>query len=381
MKVSFILDTPMPMFSGIWFHRVKMPSEALGTRGHFIRQWMIGKMNEDNQKLIDETDVAIFGRTYPQGYDPVGLMRSFKAAGKRVIYDIDDDIWQIDESNPSVLIGNALKDQYEDQIRECDAVITPSHELAKKIRKHFKKPVFICPNAINFNSDYKDRPRHNQEVTIGYMGASSHWKDINLVVDVLEELSKKHTFFFYLYGLTASSIESDAYTANLMLQMNAEPEKEHYLREITKFYSKMKNLRMVQKPFMPPEIHPMHLANCDFDIGIAPLEDTEFNRGKSCIKYYEYAATGTATLSSDVEPYKSEVTYRAKNTHKDWYEKLEKLIVDKEFRDKIQKEQTDWVKKNRSIEVVALDWELALQKPAEDSPGVINQVKKIFKRK
>lgn len=102
---------------------------------------------------------------------------------------------------------------------------------------------------------------------------------------------------------------------------------------------------------------------CDLDIGIAPLEDTEFNHGKSNIKFYEYASVGTCVLASDVEPYSEEVNYRAKNTFKDWYNKLEKLIVDKEFRLKTLKTQQEWVKKNRSTEAVGLPWELACQKP------------------
>jgi len=62
-------------------------------------------------------------------------------------------------------------------------------------------------------------------------------------------------------------------------------------------------------------------------------------------------------------PYKDEVGYRAKNTFKDWYKKLEKLIVDEEFRLKLGKQQQDWVKKNRSLEAIGLPWELAVQQP------------------
>lgn len=377
MKVGFFLDTPMPMFSGIWYHRVKMPAEALGSRGHFVQQFCIGK-DRPTKDVIESVDVIVFGRTYPIGYDPVADMKAFKAAGKRVIYDIDDDIWTVAKHNPSVLVSNATKDQYEEMIRLCDAVITPSRTLGKKIKKHFKKPVFICPNAVS-PEEYKERKHQMPQLVIGYMGASSHWADLNIVIDVLEDLSKKHDFLFSLYGLTSAPLEADAYTADIIVRSGTQPENEPQLNELLKFHGKLKNLPMFHTPFHPPEIHSRILSGLDMDIGIAPLEDTEFNRGKSSIKFYEYAMVGTVTLASDVLPYSEEVNYRAKNTYKDWYAKLEKLIVDKDFREKLLKEQQDYVKKNRTTEAVALDWELALQRPVKDSPGVLNQIRNFLK--
>jgi hypothetical protein len=41
-----------------------------------------------------------------------------------------------------------------------------------------------------------------------------------------------------------------------------------------------------------------------WDIGIAPLADTAFNRGKSAIKMFDYAALGLAVLASDVPAYR-----------------------------------------------------------------------------
>jgi hypothetical protein len=158
--------------------------------------------------------------------------------------------------------------------------------------------------------------------------------------------------------------------------MNLQPERNAYFTAAVDFYSKLKNLQMIHIPFMPPELHPHVLSGASMDIGLCPIQDTPFNRGKSCIKFYEYAATGAATLASDVEPYKSEVTYRAKNTKKDWVKKIEKLIVDKEFRSKLATEQHDWVLKHRNIggepdpakpeklwPGIGLDWEKACQQP------------------
>ncbi len=361
MKVAFVQDTIMAWQSGIWLHRQKTPSEALSARGHGVKHITIG--DSLPSALLDWPDTVIFGRTYPSAYDPIKMMRDYKRAGKRVLYDMDDDFWEIAKDNPSVNVGNALKDQYEGMIREADACITPSPHLAKKFKKHFKKEIFICPNGVDPDI-YRERPHeHEDTLVIGYMGAASHWKDLQLVGEVIDKLSEKHDFLFTVYGLTGEPLEAAMYSYNELLRLNVTPEKNEYFKSALDFYAQLKRIRMWHIPFMPPELHPSVLSRADFDIGVAPLEDNEFNRGKSNIKYYEYAAVGTAVLTSDVEPYSLEVPYRAKNTFKDWYKKLEKLIVDKDFREKLAKEQQEWVMKNRDLNAIGLQWELACQKP------------------
>jgi len=369
MKVMMIVDRPDCYIHGIWFHRQKLPSEALQKRGHAVRGVAIGEFNEEQ---LNWPDTVIFGRTYPGQYDPVKWMKEFKKRGKRVIYDMDDDFWEVAKDNPSKLVSNALKDQYEGMIKEADAVITPSQVLAKKFKKYFKKPVFICPNGVDLET-YIERPHVDKPLTIGYMGAASHWKDLQLIGEVISELAQKYDFTFSIYGLVGEPLEATMYYYHKTLQHNFAPEKNEYYRAALGFYNQLKGVKMVHIPFMPPELHPTVLSRCDFDIGIAPLEDTTFNKGKSCIKFYEYGAVGTTVLSSDVLPYSDEVDYRAKNTKKDWYNKLEKLIVDKEFREKVGKKQQEWVKKNRSLEAIGLPWELACQREGIKGLSVANQ--------
>lgn len=378
MKISFILDTPLAWQSGIWWHRNETPMRALGLRGHGINQLTIKHKMTDAE--MDFPDTVIFGRTYPPAFKPIALMRDYKKLGKRVLYDMDDDFWQVAKDNPSVMVSNAFKDQYEGMIEEADAIITPSKELAKKFKRYFKKPVFICPNGIDYKT-YLERPHRNEGLVIGYSGAASHWADLNVMMDALIELSKKYDFSFNIDGMCAGGIKSEMITYKKILGPEApnhtypqsqKPEQNNYFISALNFWERLKELNGGHKPFCLPEIHPEELSLCDFDIGLAPLEDTEFNRGKSCIKFYEYASVGTVTLASDVEPYRSEVNYRAKNTKKDWYNKLERLIKDKDFREKILKEQTEWVKKNRSLDAIGLDWELACQKKGMGLP-VLNQ--------
>jgi glycosyltransferase involved in cell wall biosynthesis len=360
MKILFITDSIDSWKHGIWYHRQQTPSGALSARGHAIKQVAIGL--QFPKEVLEWPDTVIFGRTYPSVFDPLKWMREYKKLGKRVLYDMDDDFWQVAKDNPSVLVSNAMKDQYEGMIKEADAIITPSTVLEKKFKKHFKKPTFICPNGVS-EDIYAPRPRDKKDLIIGYMGASSHWKDLQLIGDVISKLSEKYDFLFTIYGLIGEPMEAAIYTYRRLFNEGLQPEKNPYFKSALDFYDKLKNVRLYHVPFMPPELHPTVLGRCDFDIGLAPLEDNEFNHGKSCIKFYEYASVGTVTLASDVLPYSQEVNYRAKNTFKDWYNKLEKLIRDEEFRSKTLSSQEEWVKKNRNFDVIGLMWEKACQRP------------------
>lgn len=360
MKIMMITDRIDCWRHGIWFHRQQTPSLALSQRGHGVKQVALGTSFSDG--LLDWPDTVIFGRTYPSHLDPIKWMREYKKRGKRVIYDMDDDFWQVAKDNPSVLVSNALKDQYEGMIREADAVITPSKVLAKKFKKHFKKPVYICPNGVD-KDIYQERPRQGGPLTIGYMGAASHWKDLTLIGSVLAALAQKYEFIFKIYGLVGEPLEAAMFNYRRVLRDNLMPEQNEYYKSALAFDDQIKDLSLWHVPFMPPELHPTVLSKCDFDIGIAPLEDTPFNNGKSCIKFYEYASVGTVTVASDVLPYSDEVNYTAKNTFKDWYNKLEKLLTDPKFREKTLAQQQEWVRKNRSFEAIGLEWELACQLP------------------
>lgn len=365
MRVLFVVDSPLYWRSGIWLHRVNTPKEALDLRGHGVKMMHLGPRGSviPNDMLV-WPDTVVFGRTYPDFTDPLAAMQQFKKAGKRVVYDIDDDYWSVNPDNPSVLVSSAQKDRYESLMREADAFLTPSPVLAKKLKKISKKtPCFICPNGVS-DKVYLDRLNNHEGLVIGYMGAASHWKDLQVVGEALLELNKKHDFMFVIYGFTAEPLDVAIYEYKRALALHLAPEKEKQIKSAVDFFdSTISKLKFHHIPFRPPEMHPIALRGCDFDIAIAPLADNEFNYSKSCIKFYEYAGVGTVTLASDVPPYSTEVNYRAKNTTKDWVNKLEKLIVDAEFRNKILKEQQDWVKKNRSLQAIGLQWELALQRP------------------
>lgn len=361
MKICFIVDSPYAFQNGIWYHRNHTPSTGLEKRGHGVK--FVALAGTIPEEIIQWPDTVIFGRIYHPELKPLEAMRKFKAAGKRVLYDLDDDFWSVNPDNPSVLVSSSYKDQYESFIREADALVSPSRLLGNKMLKIAKKPVFVCPNSINYEV-YKERKREHDRLIIGYSGASSHWKDLAIIAKPLVELRKKYDFVFVLYGIVGGPMESEMYNYDQLIKRRLQPEKEPYFKSALDWYEEVKALpELWHIPFHAPQLHPLVLARCDFDIGLAPLYDCDFNRAKSNIKFYEYAAVGTVTLASDVIPYKEEVGYCAKNNFNDWYKKLEKLITDKKFRKELLAKQQKFVKENKSMERIALEWELACQLP------------------
>jgi glycosyltransferase involved in cell wall biosynthesis len=74
----------------------------------------------------------------------------------------------------------------------------------------------------------------------------------------------------------------------------------------------------------------------DFDIGLAPLIDSVFNRSKSAIKAMEYAALGIPVIASDVDPYRDFVIdgvtgYLVRKDH-EWSKRLFELVNDEPMR-------------------------------------------------
>ena len=78
----------------------------------------------------------------------------------------------------------------------------------------------------------------------------------------------------------------------------------------------------------------------DFDIGITPLVDNQFNRCKSAIKFLDYSALGMVTVASDIGVYtpirQGENGFLVENTEAAWYQTLKTLVADSTLRRRLQ---------------------------------------------
>ncbi|MFV2044530.1 MAG: glycosyltransferase, partial [Anaerolineales bacterium] len=113
--------------------------------------------------------------------------------------------------------------------------------------------------------------------------------------------------------------------------------------------------------------------NLKWDLAIAPLEDTLFNRYKSDIKFLDYSALGIATLCSRVRAYDGSVRhqvtgYLAENDPQAWYEGLEHMLQDDEGRVGMASQAQEYVFSERTLQRRASEWWEAMKTILDSSP-------------
>lgn len=301
---------------------------------------------------IDEYDVFVFNRFYEGTLlKYIGFLKSI---GKTIIYETDDNYEGIDESHAYMKIkDNAILSSRE-LMSIADGITVSTPELkAEILNMNPKAKVYVVPNALDF-SQYKKRAGGNKKLRIGFQGSNIHVQDLLIVIDAIAQLQKEHGFEFYIFGIDDKPFDE----LNKFCQ-DYEGKKWQWMEDFPKLYAKLEQMEYTHVKTVPYEEYRDKISELNFDIGIAPLTDNRFNRSKSCLKYYEYAAVGTVTLASNVLPYNGEMDAEdlVKNRHDKWYSKLKKLIEDEAYRKSRCYAQEAWVHESRDIAKVVNQWE------------------------
>lgn len=254
------------------------------------------------------------------------LLRAVQARyGTKFVMDVDDDLFSIKIDNP-VWLKLTDENVYHMQcmVRDVDFITTTTEELAQTLRskRPDKKPesVIVLPNYIP--ETYKHDPIDNgEDIVIGYMGGSSHIFDIDQsgMVEAVEKLMhEKKNVKFVACGMPIEKyLPKSRYT----------------------YHEGAPSTDFVDKVF----------PTLNFDISLAPLEESIFANGKSNIKWQESTRMGACFVATNTGPYKSlksgENCILVNNTTEEWYTALKKLVDDKELRSKlVSKAQEDLVK-------------------------------------
>jgi glycosyltransferase involved in cell wall biosynthesis len=222
------------------------------------------------------------------------------------IFDFDDAIFL-----PTW--NRALKARL--MVRNADAVITGSHYL-KDYARQYNKNTHVISAPIDIVDTYLPAVKRvdDPRVRIGWTGTPGHFENMKLLLKPFERLVADGDKLVFVQ-----------------------------LGGGEKIYELMKSVHGLETEFVTTIDWSDQKAVIpymqQFDIGVMPLQKTEFNRGKDSWKAKEYMGCGVATVLSDwgENPY---IVTNDKNgllvdTEEDWYQALKKLITDDAYRRKI----------------------------------------------
>lgn len=245
--------------------------------------------------------------------------------GKKIIADFDDFIHPNDDSpfkEEQKLYDWGEVAKVVAEIADLITVTQP--DLAKKFEK-YNKNIKVLPNLLDLEHwDIKPKYKNDSDtIRIGWAGSMTHMNDLKSVIPALKRICSEFPEVRLIFtGETRIGQHLEGLPYEIMLGQ-------------------------------PVEVWPTRLHGLRYDIGIAPLVDTEFNRCKSNIKWQEYAINEIPGVFSNIV-YPSAVKHGisgfiAKN-EEDWYKYLKMLVENKELREKIGKNAYKDAIKNYSLE-------------------------------
>jgi len=349
----------------------------------------------NNDEWLKQYDVIHYHRTLGAYEQQEALLNKLDNLGIATIMDLDD-YWSPGQHHPAFLLikNSGLDKMILNNIRIAKNVTTTTSIFAEEIAK-YNKNVYVLPNAIDPNEkQYTPTPEKSDRLRIGWLGGSSHLKDLEILKGVVGRLHNdglldKVQFVLCGYDLRGTMTIIDEQTGQ-QTQRPIKPTESvwyHYERIFTEDYTtvspeykefllKFKNEEypnVANEPYRRVWTKPIssYASNYNlFDISLAPIEENIFNKVKSQLKVIEAGFHKKALIAQDFGPYQIDVKsahqfgggwdkngngilIETNKNHKDWYKFIKKLILEPELVQQLSENLHNTIKDLYSVGAVS----------------------------
>lgn len=215
-------------------------------------------------------------------------------------------------------------------VRRCSSIVGSSQAIADDAKKYNKNSYYI-PDAINLkNFTAKESYESYGKIVVGWTGMATSVHYLLLVNKALKELQQKHNISIVI-------ITSQNY-------------REILPRVIKRFAFRYQFVEWRLSTIAE------NLAKCD--LAIAPLPEDSY---KSNNKVATYWAAGLPIVASATKEYKKIITNGENgfiaNTQQEWYQNIEKLIMDQTLRKKMGLAGKQATFSRFSVPAITKQWE------------------------
>lgn len=292
-KILFIYERSMPTVSILKECFQRFPVSATFRR-----------LTEVTAADVNAHDVLYLIR--PDNVASHRLAACARRAGNFVVASLDDDLLNLPSSNPSMPWRCA---GLRKALCRADALISSSDHILRKYRSMTRQKRGVRIDTVVPKEAFAPIPLH---------------KNASSVVKLVYAANPGHGALFHCYILPVMDRLADRYGKKLQFTfVGVRPELRAYESRLSIHYVSS----------MPLDRYREFMAREQFDLGLAPLHDSEFAKCKYFNKYLEYTLSGIAGVYSAVEPYTLVVEneangFLAQNTPEGWLDTLCKAIDD-----------------------------------------------------
>jgi len=229
-------------------------------------------------------------RTFPKV-----ILCALKRLNPRIILDLDDAIYLRPTRRPLV-----------DAILRAAVVVVAGNDYLAEYARQFNEQVVVIPTVVDTDVYCPPLgPRHpgDDRVVIGWIGSDPNRGDLASIQPVFDWLGEQYGEQVVFRAIGRRPLEMET---------------------------------KLQLEFVPWTLEGSRPALQQFDIGIMPLEDTEWNRGKCGFKLIQYLAVGTPAVASPTgvnrEIVRDGETGYLASTAQEWQQRLARLVEDESLR-------------------------------------------------
>ena len=319
----------------------------------------------DDMNFWSQYQIVTFHRSIGPDFDKANeLIQKLNSLGIVTIADIDD-YWMPGKEHPihDIIKFNKINEKIVANLKVASYVTTTTKIFADEIKK-LNKNVVVFPNAINPNEpQFKEPTLESDRLRIGWLGGSSHLHDIQLLDQPFAKITNlKDKLQFVLCGFdtrgTVTEINQQtgehkkrdilphetvwARYEEIFTQKHSlisDDYKKYLLKYTQEEYPNQYDESYVRVWTQPVTSYAKNYSK--FDVSLAPIKNTMFNRMKSQLKVIEAGFYKKALIASDLGPYTIDLKHcldhgnfvdgnamlvNENRNHADWAKYIKKLV-------------------------------------------------------
>ena len=288
-----------------WDYRIVAGGTGLGKKRDILRR-------------VPDFDLVFIQKKL---FDPL-FLKLLKRRNPNIVFDFDDALFAYEPTGKPLRIkkpGTAYTKHLLNLVLGQAAHVIAGNANLAEYAESFSRKLTIIPTPVNL-SDYEEKTKKGESVVIGWLGTGRNLVYLKEIESVIQAVSKKFP------KVEWRVLSNQSYSLDGVPIRNIPWDDDTAFGEISRF-----------------------------DIGLNPLFDDAWSRGKCAFKALQYMAAGVPVVASPVGMNTEIVTegetgYLAGYPEK-WVDALTALIKNENLRCKLGRNGRRYVEKNFSVEM------------------------------